>query len=289
MKKTIKLENNFNEREFFNTILAGFHIDEYYNKYKSVIPEEFMHKYAENLPFYVIIQYQEIPEKFIENHIKYFALSICADYQQFSENFLELFADLIGWEKISKCQFMTEKFMLKHVSVINWDKACKLNNELPLSVLKAADEKDLLNWEIVSKTQLLSEESIEMFKDKIHFGLLDEGLNLSREFMLKHVDKLGIDMLVCNYVVDEDMLIKHAHNINDWEAVVRCQNLSENFMRKFKNDISWYYVSTEYSNLSEEFMLEFADKLYWKFLYENVESRVSSEFKDKLIKIMSKK
>ena len=54
----------------------------------------------------------------------------------------------------------------------------------------------------------------------------------------------------------------------DWNNISIYQNLSENFIREFKNKVSWCWIS-RFQKLSENFIREFQNKVNWGLISEN--------------------
>ena len=54
---------------------------------------------------------------------------------------------------------------------------------------------------------------------------------------------------------------QHGSQIN-WIEISRTPNLSEDFIRDFKDQVDWKLIS-QYQTLSEDFIREFADQLEW--------------------------
>ena len=55
-------------------------------------------------------------------------------------------------------------------------------------------------------------------------------------------------------------------NIN-WKEISIHKNLSENFIREFRNDVNWYWIS-RYQKLSENFIREFQKEVDWEHISE---------------------
>ena len=68
-----------------------------------------------------------------------------------------------------------------------------------------------------------------------------------------------------------------------WRYVSMYQNLSEKFIREFKDKVNWYRIS-ENQNLSEKFIREFKDKVNWYsvFRFQKLSEKFIREFKDKV-------
>ena len=69
----------------------------------------------------------------------------------------------------------------------------------------------------------------------------------------------------------------------NWNSVSKCQNLSESFIREFKDKVEWEYIS-KYQNLSEDFIREFRDKVDWDYIseYQKLSEDFIREFKDEV-------
>lgn len=287
MKLTKDLLGTFKEHEFFSNLIKYNSIPYFYETYKCVIPEDFMHKYADSLPFNEIIKYQHISEKFLSEHIDKFTPKTLCTYENLSANFIEQYAELLGWDIISS-QKMSEDFMINNASILSWEKICKHNNELSIRVLEAVDNLGLLNWGVVSLTQNLSLEKCERFIDKINFYAMTD-IHLPYSFIKDNIHKFNFDELIKSYPLAEDDLRKYARKIVNWHNLTLCQQLSESFIRDYYNFVSWKVISLEYKYLSEEFMLEYASMINWKDMFPLVVDRVSDDFKNKLIVKLSNK
>jgi len=57
---------------------------------------------------------------------------------------------------------------------------------------------------------------------------------------------------------------KEIDNISNtqWTDISQYQQLSEDFIEKFRNKVDWHNIS-EYQKLSEEFIEKFRNKVYW--------------------------
>ena len=51
----------------------------------------------------------------------------------------------------------------------------------------------------------------------------------------------------------------------DWPSISERKNLSESFIREFKDYVDWNYILM-YQNLSESFIREFQDKVNWNII-----------------------
>lgn len=72
------------------------------------------------------------------------------------------------------------------------------------------------------------------------------------------------------------LLIKYKYNHKyNWDWISRHQNLSENFIRKFKDKVDWVQISI-YQKLSENFIREFQDKVDWYCI--SAKQKLSEDF-----------
>ncbi len=61
--------------------------------------------------------------------------------------------------------------------------------------------------------------------------------------------------------VDESEIDCHIKE-PDWLSISQHVNLSERFIRKYKDNVNWCMISM-YQKLSEDFIREFCDRVYW--------------------------
>ena len=71
----------------------------------------------------------------------------------------------------------------------------------------------------------------------------------------------------------------------DWKdyAFYRNNKLTEDFIREFKDKVSWTYISIN-QKLSEDFIREFKDKVDWEYIskYQKLSKDFIIEFKDRV-------
>ena len=68
-------------------------------------------------------------------------------------------------------------------------------------------------------------------------------------------------------------------NFGVWYLISKHQNLSEGFIREFKDKVNWYWISS-HQNLSEGFIREFKDKVNWNeiSIYQHLSEGFIREF-----------
>ena len=77
----------------------------------------------------------------------------------------------------------------------------------------------------------------------------------------RNIDLARIDMLIKNYILDEEFMTQHADRLN-WWAASRYQTLSEEFMDTHLFKLDWTQVCA-YQRLSMQFMTTHAAWLDW--------------------------
>ena len=110
-------------------------------------------------------------------------------------------------------------------------------------------------WSNISINQVLSEEFIREFNDKVDWENISRYQTLSEEFIREFKDKVV------------------------WHNISFSQTLSEEFIREFKDKVHWYSISAN-QVLSEEFIREFKDRVDWHqiFKYQELSKDFISEF-----------
>ena len=71
----------------------------------------------------------------------------------------------------------------------------------------------------------------------------------------------------------------------DWSFLCHSKDLSEEFMREFKDKINWKHIS-RYQELSKSFIIEFKDRLCLKILLKR--DLITQEFIDNLYRPVSR-
>ena len=68
-----------------------------------------------------------------------------------------------------------------------------------------------------------------------------------------------------------------------WIDISYYQNLSENFIKEFQNSVNWSYISLR-QKLSEEFIREFQNRVNWEYIskYQKLSENFIREFQDKV-------
>ena len=126
--------------------------------------------------------------------------------------------------------------------------------------------KDKVDWSAICRYQKLSEEFIEEFQDKLYWKHISGYQELSVEFIKKFRHKIDWELLSCSKYIDEDTLRKFQYSI-DWDRVSRFaefrfltdKQLSEKFIEEFQNKL----------DLSQIFSLPYLSEKFKEKIYES--------------------
>jgi hypothetical protein len=111
--------------------------------------------------------------------------------------------------------------------------------------------------------------------------------DLSKEFNIEFKNKLKIKnkknflrYVVVNCVLSENFIIKYENDIS-WFHVALKQKLSEEFIEKYESKLRWVLIS-HHQKLSEEFIIKYKDKIFWERLdmYQDLSSGFISNFQN---------
>lgn len=142
-------------------------------------------------------------------------------------------------------------------------------NKNPAAICNFIEElnKDDSNyWDYMSKNPDLKDDYIIKNKDRLNWKLLIENQKFSESLLGNELiaDKLmeNIDHLLEYQLLPSKFITDYVENNNleevNWNTLVKRQHLSEDFMRKYKNYLDWYWLSQE-QWMTLEFIMEFAD------------------------------
>ena len=162
-------------------------------------------------------------------------------------NIIEKYAEWLDWHEICHFKHMSNKFMSKP-------------NILPY-----------IRFDIISRTQRLTEEFIEKHKDKVEWSSICGGQKMSENFLLKHMEDLIIEPLLYNKKIKlTDNFWRSAFTTNPdieingkWISNQFCQPFSKNFIREFSDhfkNINGRIIGSRDRNLWKEFGIKYWEK-----------------------------
>jgi hypothetical protein len=139
-------------------------------------------------------------------------------------------------------------------------------------------ENGTVDWYVVSKYSILSEDFIREFKDQVNWNHISNYQSLSEYFIREFNDKVNWFWISRYQNLTEDF-IREFHDKMPSYCISVFQNLSEDFIREFKDSVCWHYISSR-QKLSEDFIREFKYKLNWFFIsfYQNLSEEFRKEF-----------
>jgi hypothetical protein len=170
-------------------------------------------------------------------------------------------------------------------------------NDIDILKTILLDNELCINWEDISRT-ILTQEFIINFKDYLDWHILNNQFQCKyypKEFFTEYFinqtyDKLSLSIIMITFSFDEEFIknISEKINIIDeygeiWNCISHNQNLSEDFIREFQNNVGWYCIS-EYQKLSEDFIIEFQNKIIWFIISRSqvLSEKFIKKFQDKL-------
>lgn len=112
-----------------------------------------------------------------------------------------------------------------------------INNNLSEEYIE--NNKDKLSWGLISLYQVLSEDLINKYEDRINFDNLSNNkkISLSESFIEKYKDRLNWTFISAYQVLSESFIEKHIDKI-DWNGISNYQKLSKRFIEKYKDKIN---------------------------------------------------
>ena len=140
-------------------------------------------------------------------------------------NIIEKYAEWLDWHEICHFKHMSNKFMSKP-------------NILPY-----------IRFDIISRTQRLTEEFIEKHKDKVEWSSICSGQKMSEDFLLKHIEYLVIEPLLYNTKIKLTdnfwrTLFTYCDDIEingRWMPHNLCQTFSVNLIREFRDRFTYLH------------------------------------------------
>jgi hypothetical protein len=104
---------------------------------------------------------------------------------------------------------------------------------------------------------------------------------IMKEFTKEDIQKKASEIQENNKQLSADECWDLALNKVNWVYISANQNLSEDSIREFKDNVDWYCIS-KYQNLSEEFIREFKDKVFWNQIskFQKLSENLIREFKN---------
>lgn len=147
-------------------------------------------------------------------------------------------------------------------------------------------KKEIKNGEIpwldISHFQILSEEFIEEFADKLFWSYISTYQILSEPFIENFSDKVDWYRISCDQLLSEEFIRIHKNDVN-WCYISGRQLLSEPFIAEFSEKVDWFFICSR-QTLSEPFIREHKDEVRWNIIskFQTLSNEFIDEFRDKL-------
>jgi hypothetical protein len=195
-------------------------------------------------------------------------------------------AEIYNWD----IEF-TKSFLKNIADILEWDSETTYDIEQQINVFY---QGNIVDWESISKRPDLSYSILDMFYDELNWENVCMYHDLSIEFFVKFPDVLYdyTYALSDNKSLTENIIDEYSYIWDDsmWEEIFsKYDNLSEWFIRKYQNKLSWWHLTlycTTPGTLSIDLIKEFRDKVDWSILSEFIpldsDKNFFIEFKDKL-------
>lgn len=224
------------------------------------------------------ISKRKLPKEIIDEFKTKINWTIFSEVQ--NESALEESLDNLDWYYVAKNEQISVDFIKKYKDKFDF---CvhepNFYRKLNLNDFKYLIESNIkINWEHCPFLEMLTEDFIREYKDRIDFKRLFENQKLSLEFIIEFKDKLEIEHLSeYRKNIDKEFIdaLKDDVYSTKWGFRFFLENryISEelieylNEYKPFTKD-DWHSVSAYQTNLSNEFVEKYKDNLDWKSLCE---------------------
>lgn len=172
-------------------------------------------------------------------------------YPLLTEDFIARYKNNLKWDYITVYQTLSENFIREHQDKYSWGTAAifqKLSNDF----IREFNRKffNSLYWQSISCYQVLSESFIKEFNYR-----------LDQEYIL------GAQVLSENFIreLDRKHSIPNNSDVIGWMEITSAQRLSESFIEEFQNKINWYSLAYGCRELSEDFIRRYKERLNTKY------------------------
>lgn len=184
-----------------------------------------------------------------------------------TDNIINVLIEHVGWDKIQKNLYLYPEFIEKHYQHLNKNiliQRQKLQIELLEKYYNDFDKG------LMCKFQKLTPVFIEKHYNTLHWRYL---------LIFQHVPEHVIELYYNNYCNDIIYLTRlqfkkkeHSEIIN-WETLSCFQKLSDAFIQKYINKISWKYISKNQKLINYIFIKKYLHKLHYTKQIYNIIKR----------------
>jgi len=250
----------------------------------SQIPYEFLTKYRDHINWDKGISSTKFPLDFIEENkdfINWRHLQNGNFPHEYDEDFIRKHDKYIHFDIISSYKNLSMNFLKDYKGKIDWfcyvqqtqDKLNEFNERKTIALTEDFIENCVpqICWRSITNLEKLSEEFIEKHFVFFHTQAM-ESKDLSKEFIIKHKDKLisKLPLLLYNHKDIELILDIFKNTSIDWLVISKRQDLSKDFILKHKTRLSLdregFYKDKEFSN---DIIKSLGNYFHWDLFSEN--------------------
>jgi len=199
-----------------------------------------------------ISQNQCLSEDFIREFKDKVDWTLICENQTLSEDFINEFEDKVDWRVVSTySNYFVDCNIKIHSTTLSEDFFRKNYDRLPLILLDSlftisflkehAHKFNNYQWQWVSEKQILSEDFIREFKDKVYWTLICENQTLSEDFINEFEDKVDWSLISIyqrpfNKKFSIEFLKKNINKI-DWGCYSVFHTLTTEEKKEFKKEL----------------------------------------------------
>ena len=238
--------------------------------------------------FYISLSYDNIKE-YEEKYDKYLIWNLISASGKLTESDIVKNADKINWRTLIKHQRVSEYILVKFREKIDWEDAFMYQDLSSNNIASYQLDEDGNISQFTHTIKYLSNEFITNVEDNMNLEAWDALIRyqyVEEETIMKYLSKTlgnkgllfaGVDpnyyiFNICRYqYLSENMidniLAQTLINANDrsdlMEIISEKQLLTERQMDKYKDELSWQYITP---NLSEDLLIKFKDYINWAYV-----------------------
>lgn len=192
-----------------------------------------------------------------------------------NKDFVLKYKEYLDMKMVSRySHFSTEDFKsIELVKAIDWNIHILYQDPDPEVVW---NNSRLVDWRRLSYSPLVTEYIMDQYGSFLDWNLITARHRFSEETLLKFAKNIDWEQACISQNLSCEFIDKYYIKLRLYlYEIAKYQKLSEDFMRKHKNDLDWDLIS-EYQNLSESFIEEMSDYVNWTWISEK--QKLSKEF-----------
>lgn len=135
-----------------------------------------------------------------------------------SSKFMRKYELYLNWYILSENRNIPEDLILKYANKLNWRviwNTRHLTEATIKSLILSAYAECAIDWCLISSTQELSEEFLELYKEELDWCIVSEYQKMSYKFLIYHRDRICLDRLLKNHAIDQATIDKYVATFDD--------------------------------------------------------------------------